>query len=90
MHTHFSFELYYAASSPCKPAERNAVMQQLGPSLQAALASHDGSATVTASDSHKGSDNQLVEVVSSLPDASIAALLKTFCDTNGLTLNLLE
>jgi hypothetical protein len=47
-------------------------MASLGPSLQKVFAATDPSATVAVSDSHKGSGNKIVELVTTLQDAEIA------------------
>ena len=88
--TNFSFELYYPAQSASTAAQRHEVMRALGPSLQALLALQDSAATVTVSDSHKGDDNKIVELVTSLQDAPIAEILKGFCDARGLSMTLVE
>lgn len=88
--TNFSFELYYSAKSTADAGQREAVMRKLGPSLQALLTTKDGTATVIVSDSHKGSDNKIVEVSTTLPDAGVAEILKQFCDVSGLTANIVE
>ena len=88
--TNFSFELYYSATSTTDAVQREAVMRRLGPSLQALLAAKDGTAKVIVSDSHRGSDNKIVEVSTTLPDAGVAEILKQFCDVSGLTVNIVE
>lgn len=88
--TNFSFELYYAAQSSSPLAQRDEVMRTLGPSLQALLASGDSTAVVTVSDSHKGSDNRIVELVTTLPDARIVEILTGFCERNGMTMDAVE
>ncbi|WP_421953864.1 hypothetical protein [Polaromonas sp.] len=88
--TNFSFELYYAAQSTTPAAQRGEVMHALGPSLQALLAAGDSRATVTVSDSHKGSDNRIVELVTTLPEARIAEILKGFCEQQGMTVSAIE
>lgn len=88
--TNFSFELYYSATSVADAAQRDAVMQQLGSSLQALLSAQDNSAKVTVSDSHKGSDNKIVELVTTLPDPSVVKIVKGFCDASGLTMDVVE
>ena len=65
-------------------------MHKLGPSLQALLAAKDSTAGVTVSDSHKGSDNKIVELSTTLSDAGVADILTQFCDANGLTVNIVE
>jgi hypothetical protein len=88
--TNFSFELYYAAQATAAPVQRDEVMRTLGPSLQALLAAGDSTATVAVSDSHKGRDNKIVELVTTLQDAQIAEILKGFCDARGLTVDAVE
>ena len=88
--TNFSFEIYYAAQSTAPPAQRAEVMRTLGPSLQAPLTTGDSRATVAVSDSHKGSDNRIVELVTTLPEARIAEILKGFCEQQGMTVSAIE
>ena len=88
--TNFSFELYYTATSTADAGQRETVMRKLGPSLQALLAARDSTAKVSVSDSHKGTDNKIVELSTTLPDAGVAEILKGFCDASGLTMNIVE
>lgn len=90
MKTNFSFELYFAGTSTSTQAERDEVMRSLEPSLSALFTASDSKAAVTVSDSHKGSNNKLVEVVTTLQDTQIAEALKGFCDANGVTITALE
>lgn len=84
MKTNFSFDIQYAATSHSTQAERDAVMTSLGPTLQALLREQDQAATVVVSDSHKGSDNKLVELTTTLGDAQIAQILKAFSARHGV------
>jgi hypothetical protein len=88
--TNFSFEVQYTASSGASPKGAGSVMASLGPSLQKVFAATDPSATVAVSDSHKGSGNQIVELVTTLQDAEIADILKAFSDKHGVTVSALE
>ncbi|WP_309682517.1 hypothetical protein [Polaromonas sp.] len=90
MKTNFSFEVQYLAQSGAPQAERDALMQGLGPSLQALLARDDPGATVRVSSSHKGSDNKIVELSTRLQDAQIAALLQAFSGQHGVAVTALE
>jgi len=45
---------------------------------------------VVVSDSHKGSDNKIVKLVTTLQDPQIAAALKAFSDQHGVTVTALE
>jgi len=85
--TNFSFEVQYTAGSGAAP---DSVMASLGPSLQKVFAATDPSATVAVSDSHKGSGNQIVELVTTLQDAEISDILKAFSDKHGVTVSALE
>lgn len=85
--TNFSFEVQYTAGSGAAP---DSVMASLGPSLQKVFAATDPSATVAVSDSHKGSGNQIVELVTALQDAEISDILKAFSDKHGVTVSALE
>lgn len=88
--TNFSFELYYAEPSTRTQAERDQVIRTLEPSLIALFTAGDGAAQVGVSDSHKGSGNKMVELVTTLPDTQIAEIFKGFCDANGVTVMALE
>jgi hypothetical protein len=88
--TNFSFEVQYAEGSGAGKDERDGVMAALGPSLQKLLAANDPSATVTVSDSHKGSGNKLVELVTTLQDAEIAGVLQAFSRQHGVSVSALE
>ena len=88
--TNFSFELYYAESSTSTQAQRDQVMHTLEPSLHALFTASDSGATVAVTDSHKGSDNKVIELVSSLQDAEIAEILKGFSAEHGVSITALE
>jgi len=88
--TNFSFEVQYAQGSSAGKAEREGVMASLGSSLQKLFAANDPSATVTVSDSHRGDDNKLVELVTTLQDGEIAGVLQAFSDQHGVTVSALE
>ena len=88
--TNFSFELYYAESSTSTQTQRDQVMHTLEPTLHALFTASDSTATVSVSDSHKGGDNKIVELVTTLQDTQIAETLKAFCDANGVTVTALE
>ncbi|MDB5966582.1 MAG: hypothetical protein JWQ72_3082 [Polaromonas sp.] len=88
--THFSFEIYYTADSRVSDSERENLMRNLGPALQAQLAGKDSAASAVVSDSHKGPANKLVELVTSLQDDELEPLLHQFCDQHGLAWNALE
>ncbi len=87
--TRFSFEVYRAESSGAPPAGDD-VMQSLAPALEGLLAAKDNAARVTVSDSHKGGNNRIVEIVTTLQDAELADVLKAFGDSNKLTISALE
>ena len=88
--TNFSFDLYYAESSTSTQPQRDQVMHTLEPSLHALFTASDSTATVAVSDSHKGSNNKIVELVTTLQDTKIAEIFKAFCDANGVTVTALE
>lgn len=88
--TNFSFEVQYAQASNAAKDERDGVMATLGPSLQKLFAASDPSATVTVSDSHKGSGNKLIELVTTLPDGEITGILQAFSGQHGVTVSALE
>jgi hypothetical protein len=88
--TNFSFEVQYTTDSSPAQTGPEGVMASLGPSLQTAFAAGDPAATVAVSDSHKGAGNKIVELVTTLPDAEIAGILKTFSAQHGVAVNALE
>lgn len=88
--TNFSFELYYTDQSASTESQRGGVMLNLGPSLQDLLAVTDSTVKVVVADSHKGGGNKLIEVTTKLPEADMYALIKKFCDANGVTIVVLE
>ncbi len=88
--TNFSFELYYAQSSASTQAQRDRTMRDLEPLLSALCTASDSTASLTVSDSHKGSFNKIIELVTTLQDAQIAEILKGFCDAHGTTVTALE
>lgn len=88
--TNFSFEVQYLAKSDSTQTQRNQVMDALGATLQALLAAQDGAATVAVSDSHKGGGNKLVELTTTLPDAKIAEILKSFSAQHGVAVSAFE
>ena len=88
--TNFSFELFYSASATTDAGRRDAVMRTLEASLQTLFAVQDASARIRVSDSHKGVDNKIVEISTTLGDAAVAVILKQFCDTSGLTIQIVE
>jgi len=88
--THFSFDVQYAEGTGAAGDERDALMGSLGPSLQKLFAKDDPSATVEVSDSHKGSGNKIIELVTTLQDGEIAGILQAFSARHGLTISALE
>ena len=88
--TNFSFELYYAESSATTQDQQSQTMRTLQPSLCALFGASDSTASVTVSDSHKGSFNKIIELVTTLQDTQIAEILKGFCDAHGTTVTALE
>lgn len=88
--TNFSFEVQYTADTSTAQAGPDGVMASLGPSLQTLFAATDPSATVAVSDSHKGSGNKIVELVTTLQDAEIAGILKAFSGQHGVRVTALE
>lgn len=90
MKTNFSFDVQYPVHSGGTQAQRDSVMNSLGSLLQAQLRLHDPAASVAASDSHRGSDNKLVELTTTLSDAQIAEVLKAFSAQHGVVVTALE
>jgi hypothetical protein len=90
MKTNYSFEVQYNADSASTQARRDEVMGSLGPLLQQRLAAEDRQARVLVSDSHKGADHKLVELVTTLQDAQIARILQAFTEQYGVNVNAFE
>ncbi|MEO8023369.1 hypothetical protein [Polaromonas sp.] len=88
--TNFSFELQYPADAAIPYAQRDEVIRSVGPALQALFAGQDSTAVVTANDSQKGSHHKILEMVTTLDDAQIAAILKDFSEKHGLSIQALE
>ena len=88
--TNFSFEVQYPAYSDSTQSQRDEVMDSLGATLQALLAAQDSAASVAVSDSHKGSDNKIVELTTNLPDAQIAEILKSFSAQHRVKVSAVE
>lgn len=88
--TNFSFEVQYIEGTSARKDERDGLMASLGPSLQKLFAVGDPSATVTVSDSHKGSGNKIVELVTTLQDGEIASILQAFSGQHSVTVSALE
>ena len=91
--TNFSFELYYAESSATtqdQQDQQSQTMRTLQPSLCTLFGASDSTVSVTVSDSHKGSFNKIIELVTTLQDTQIAEILKGFCDAHGTTVTALE
>jgi dihydrodipicolinate synthase/N-acetylneuraminate lyase len=99
MKTNFSFEVQHAAPSETSAlqraasgtaAERDELMHKLQPLLTAQFEPLDAAAVVQVSDSHRGANNKLVELVTTLADEQIAGVLKRFCEVHGVTITALE
>ena len=88
--TNFSFEVQYPAHSDSALSERNDVMDSLQASLQELLAAQDSAASVAVSDSHKGGGHKMVELTTTLQDAQIAQILKSFSARHGVVVSALE
>ena len=88
--TNFSFEVQYPAHSDSALSERNDVMDSLQASLQELLAAQDSAAAVVVSDSHKGGGHKMVELTTTLQDAQIAQILKSFSARHGVVVSALE
>ncbi len=88
--TNYSFDVHYPAHSGRTEAQRDELMGALGLSLQQLLEVQDSAARVSVSDSHKGPDNRIVELTTSLQDAKIAELLEAFSMRHGVLVTALE
>lgn len=88
--TNFSFEVQYTADSDSSKAQRHEVMDSLQATLQQLLAAQDPDAEVLVSDSHRGINNKLVELTTTLQDAQLAEILKGFSQENGVSVTAFE
>lgn len=88
--TNFTFDVHYPAHAGSTEAQRNELMGALDLSLQQLLATKDSGASVAVSDSHKGPDNKIVELTTSLQDAQLAELLEAFSMRHGVVVSALE
>ena len=88
--TNFSFELFYEERTAITTDQRNDVMRKLEATLADAFKANDAAAVITVSDSHKGSQNKIVELVTAQTDAQIEETLKMFAQQTGLTVTALE
>jgi hypothetical protein len=88
--TNFSFDVHYPAHSDSTPAQREDLMGSLGLSLEQLVQAQDPTASVAVSDSHKGPDNKIVELTTSLNDLQIAELLQAFSRRHGVVVSALE
>ncbi len=86
----FSFEVQYTADSDSSKAQRHEVMDSLQATLQQLLAAQDPDAEVLVSDSHRGINNKLVELTTTLQDAQLAEILKGFSQENGVSVTAFE
>ena len=90
MKTNYSFAVQYGANPGTAQEQRDEVMGALGPLLQQGLRAEDSNASVLVSDSHKGADHKLVELVTTLQDAQIARILKAFTEQYGVSVSAFE
>ena len=88
--TNFSFDVQYTAESSSNKAQRHEVMDSLQATLQQLLAAQDPEAEVMVSDSHRGINNKLVELTTTLQDAQLAEILKGFSRENGVSVTAFE
>ena len=88
--TNFSFDVQYPADSSSSKAQRDEVMGSLHASFEQLLAAQDPEAEVLVSDSHRGSDNKLVELTTTLEDAQLAVILKAFSEQHGVSVTAFE
>lgn len=88
--TSFSFEVQYAPDSKTPYAARDAALDKAESALQALFTAQDKGAAVSLSDSQKGSGNRILELVTTLGDAQIADILKTFSEQHSLSISALE
>lgn len=88
--TNFSFEVQYPEHSDSTQSQRAELMDALDATLQQLLTGQDSEVQVAVSDSHKGSGNKIVELTTTLPDAQIAEILKSFSTRHGVVVSALE
>jgi hypothetical protein len=92
MKTNFSFDVQFPVSTEtgAAPADTEDVMGKLQALLQAQFQPLDAAATVQVADSHRGPNNRIVELVTTLQDDQIASVLRHFCEAHGVTITALE
>lgn len=88
--TNFSFDVQYPADSSSSKAQRDEVMGSLQATFEQLLAAQDPEAEVLVSDSHRGSGNKLVALTTTLEDAQLAVILKTFSEQHGVSVTAFE
>ena len=88
--TNFSFEVKYPEHSNSTQPQRNELMDSLDAKLQQLMAAQDSEARVVVSDSHKGSGNKIVELTTTMQDAQIAEILKSFSALHGVMVSAVE
>ena len=88
--TNYEFEVYYPAHSSSPEAERDDLMEMLGPVLQELLAQKDSAAHVAVSNSPKGSQHKLVELCTTLAGEQMAEILQALSLRHGVVVSALE
>lgn len=88
--TNFSFEVKYPEHSDSTQPQRNELMDSLDAKLQQLMAAQDSEARAVVSDSHKGSGNKIVELTTTMQDAQIAEILKSFSALHGVMVSAVE
>jgi hypothetical protein len=88
--TRFSFNIQYIAGSTTPKVERDQRMNDLGPKRQALLTMNDAHAQVITSNSQRGNENKIVDLISAQSDAQIAALLTAFCALHGVVVTAVD
>ena len=88
--TNFSFDVKYLADSSSSKSQRDEVIGSLQATFEQLLAAQDPEVEVLVSDSHRGSDNKLVELTTNLGDAQLAVILKAFSEQHGVSVTAFE
>ncbi|MDO9404140.1 MAG: hypothetical protein Q7T87_08925 [Polaromonas sp.] len=88
--TNFTFEIQYPALPDGSASMPTQDIDALGPLLQKLLAAQDSSADVTMSDTHRGPNNRILELVTTLKDEALGKLLEGFATEYGVSIKAME
>ncbi|RZJ02180.1 MAG: hypothetical protein EOO54_26780 [Haliea sp.] len=88
--TNFTFEIQYPALPDGSASMPTQDIDALAPLLQALLAEQDSAASVTMSDTHRGANNRIVELVTAVQDDALGKLLEGFSAQYGVNIKAIE